>query len=490
MRRPRLVMAVTRKELVGTWRDRRVVRALGLIVVLYLAALGLARWQHDQAWAEYEFAREQVRHSWLEQGERNPHDAGHWGTYVFRAPSPLSIIDRGAVDYMGSWIHLETHRQNDARHKPAREATGFFRLGGFTPGQVAILLLPLALLIMTHAAVTSEIEGGTAALLRATGVQPDTLYLGKLLAAFLFAAAWAVPLLLLTGVVVATAPGAAADTAAATTAALLLLLLYAALFVVLGVGISAVATSSSQALAVSFCAWALLCLVVPRVAASVAQAAAPTPTAFEFRQVLEDERENRWGIAYRGRGTFREVYRQAEEAAMREAGVTDPDALLIDPFGLAIEETEQEGQRAYEASFRRVLESFQEQARLQQAFALLSPQVALAGALSGLAGGDIASHLRFADAAELYRRQLMNRLNLDIAYNARRQAALEVSTTGFARDYVRDNEFWATFDEFREPPPEPAAVSNAALPAAGLLSAWLFGLLLFSRRALLRRWAS
>lgn len=481
--------AVVRKELLSTLRDRQLGGAVALVAALYLGALALAWGDHRRAHAEQRQAAAEVRRAWLAQGERNPHDAGHWGTLVFKPPHPLGIIERGALDYMGDRVQLETHTQNDAQHRRAKEATSLFRLGGFTPAQVFLLLVPLLLLVLTHASVCGEDEGGTAAMLRATGVGPRTVHRGKVVGALLLMLAWVVPLLLATGIAVLTAPGANADTALSFALAAAAFLVYSAGFVLVGITVSALARTPRDALAVSFGVWAAVCVAVPRAAASVAEAAVPAPSAYAFKRAVEAARDNKWDIAYKARANFRAIYSGIERELIAEQGVA-ADALTVDPFGLAIEATEEEGQRAYDATFRRVLDVFRRQDDIRRGFAVASTPVALSAVTASLADADLASHLHFLDAAEAYRRAMMRTLNMDIALNARRRERHDVSRTGFDGTYTRGRDLWETIPAFVPPERAPARALAAAAPEAGSLLLWLIASLLVSRWAVRRRWSA
>lgn len=485
--RYRPLFQIWKKELMVAGRDRRLVIALGAIVLLYSGALALGFAQHQQAYAEFDVARRAARQEWLEQGVRNPHDAGHWGTFLFKAPHALGIVDRGAADYMGDWIRLETHVQHDPQHRRAKEATGFFRLGGFTPLMVVSLLLPLVLLIATHASVTGEDEGGTSALVRATGIRARTLAAGKLFGAMTFAFLWFVPLLVASVVVVHTALGTTRDSMLSALAISVVTAVYCIVFVGIGVSISALCRTSRQSLAVGFGVWAALCVVVPRLAASIAEAQAPAPSAFEFKQALEEHRQNKWSIPYRARGNFLALYNAITERAMREQGVKSADSLRVDPFGLAIEETEEEGQRAYDASFRVVLQRFERQNALYRWFALLSPQIALQATTAALSRTDLASHLEFIRGAETYRRAFMKSINMDIAYNGM-TAQRAASGNSYIRTLERGPEFWATFPEFRPSERTTSAVLASTAPEIAILCAWGLGMFAATTVAMRRRW--
>lgn len=469
------------------WRDRRLRGALVAILALFGGALALGLVLQVQAWAAYARARTEARQEWLGQGDRNPHDAGHWGTFVFKEPHPLGALERGASDYMGDWVRLETHRQNDPQHRRAKEATGPFRLGVLTPMTVFAMVLPLVILVWTHAAVCGEEIDGTAALVRSMGVPPVTVMTGKVLAALLLIGGSVFAMLAAAGGAVWFAGARDGPTAVAFLALAVVVLVHTVVFVLLGVLVSTLARTPRHALAAVVPLWVVACVLTPRLAASVAEAAAPAPSAFEFREALERHRDNKWSVAYRARGNFMEIYGEIERRLMEEQGVATADALTVDPFGLAIEETEEEGQRAYEASFRVVLERFARQDAWQRWLAVWTPQSALRRMAATLSETDLTSHLRFVDAAEQYRRGMMRTLNLDIAYHGM-EARRAAGGTSYIREHRRDETFWHTFPEFTLPSRPVAAALQAAAPEMAVLLTWVLLGSLGTRWAIRRRW--
>lgn len=475
-----------RKEVTEALRDRRLIMAVALLAGVFAVSLTLGVRGYLTIAAEYEHATAAVRAAWLDQGQRNPHDAGHRGTFAFKRRHPLTIIDRGWSDYIGEWVHLETHTQNDARYRRAAEATSYFRLGAASPAAIVLLFVPLLLLLLTHSLIVGEDESGTWRLLQSTGVAPRTLFAGKLTAALALMAMLMLPILATAALVVGLAAAGVQDAAWVAVAAWLV---FGGGFVALGILISALAASSRQALALCVLAWAALCIVVPRLAASAAEAAAPTPSAFEFRRAVDAARDNKWDIGYKGRRHFNAIYADIERHLVQEHQVATAEELTVDPFGLAIEATEEEGQRAYDQTYGRLLEVFAHQERIHRRFAILSPYLAVRSLTAALAQADLAGHENFMTEAEVYRREMMRTLNLDIAENARRVDGSDRSETGFEAGYVRGRDLWETIPPFDHTQRSTLDVVRDRVPELGLLGLWLVSTLLIASLAVQRRLA-
>lgn len=461
-----------RKEVTEGLRDRRIVTALAPLAVVFAVSLALGVHGYGVAASEYEEATAAVRAAWLDQGRRNPHDAGHHGTFAFKRPHPLTIVERGWSDYLGEWVRLETHTQNDARYRRAAESTSHFRLGAASPAAIVLLFVPLLLLLLTHALIVGEDENGTWRLLRATGIAPRTLFAGKLVAAISLSTMLMLPIL---GAAALAVSVAGADEAAhgALWLTVATWLGFAGGFVALGLFISALAASTRQALALCLLAWVTLCVVVPRVAASAAEAVAPTPSAFEFRRAVDAARDNKWDIGYKARRYFNEIYAEIEQDLLAEHQVASADELPIDPFGLAIEATEEEGQRAYDQTYGTLLGVFGQQERIHRTFAILSPYLAVRSVTAALAQADLDGHENFMNEAELYRREMMRTLNLDIAENARKVDTSDRSETGFEAGYVRGRDLWETVPPFEYPHRSTLDVLRGRWREMALLGLWL-----------------
>ena len=129
-------------------RDRRAT-LLGLLMVFVLvtslvsgvAREGRRRDEHARA-----SAVEQI--VWESQRAVNPHNAAHFGRYVFKPTNALMAFEAGLTEHLGGAVHLEAHRQGTAVQRPAEQATIFSRFGGFSFALALQVLAPLVVILI------------------------------------------------------------------------------------------------------------------------------------------------------------------------------------------------------------------------------------------------------------------------------------------------------------------------------------------------------
>jgi len=147
-----MITRIAYKEFIETLRDRRFFVSALIVGSLLLAALALG-WQHSsQVRQQHEAAEETTRRQWLNQGEKGPHSAAHYGVYAFKPQMPLAFIDRGIESFTGSAVWLEAHKQNEFRYRPAQDQTALARFGELTAATVLQILLPLLIILLTFTA--------------------------------------------------------------------------------------------------------------------------------------------------------------------------------------------------------------------------------------------------------------------------------------------------------------------------------------------------
>lgn len=440
-------------------RDRRAVGALACLAVLLVAAyvanaLSLAR---DNAAKAQVAAAERER--WLAQPAKDPHSAAHYSIYAFKPAPALAALDLGVEPFVGQAVWLEAHQQNDLLYRPQGDATALDRAGLRHPASLMIALAPLVAFLLAFAAAARERERGTLRFALGAARDPRVLPFAKALAVWLALVAALVAPLVLAAAIDAIARGVwNADIAARLAAWAGIMALYLAVFAAIGVAVAIRARDARLALAALFGAWALLALAVPRLASTAAVAARPLPPTQAVKQRIADEAPSYWSA---------ETARENEAAILASAGVARREDLPGNYRGLELDRAE----RHSHAVFDRVLGDFYDrvvaQDRAFAAFAWLSPAVALNALSPAFAGTDFAQHRLFVDAAEHYRRSLVNALNAVVA--AHRPGA-------DGKAYAADASLWAAQPEFVHEPPQlaQARAADAALPA---LAAWLAGAL-------------
>ena len=461
-----MIWLIARKEMREIVRDGRL-RLLGVIVViLALAALAFGLEQTLRAQHAREHAMERSTDQWEGQGEKNPHVAAHYGTYVFAPTSAVTAIDPGVAPYLGRSIEIKAHKRSLAAHSEAQDSGGSKRLGAFSVASVFLQLIPLLIIALGYGSWSRERERGTLRQVLSTGVTRHALFWGKALALGMSMAGLLVP----AGLVIVGALWAVGGGDAATLMRVGLLAasytLYFAIFACLTLFVSAMANTSRGALVTMVGIWGLFCLVMPRAASEVSGLVEPLPSRAELARKV--------GAALKtglDGSTERDVAIEARVAdAMDEQGFS-ADALSLFADEKAAKEAEmvKAGLLLRFAAeweneiFDHFMNGLDDQIASQEAVVdwagFLSPYVAMRSLSSTLSGTDFAHHRHFTGFAERWRQDLINSLNKAFTDNAGAQGW----------DYRAGKELWKNAPPFTYRSPGPMyglwihAVSGLAL---------------------------
>lgn len=442
-------------------RDRRAVAALACLAVLLVAALGI----NATALARDNAAKRQVaaaeRERWLAQPAKDPHSAAHSSIYAFKPAPALAALDLGVEPFVGQAVWLEAHLQNDLLYRPQGEATVLDRAGLRHPAALLVALAPLLAFLLAFTTVARERERGTLRFALGAAVDARVLPLSKALAVWsTLIAALVLPLVLAAAVAALAGGTLDADVALRLLAWSGGAALYVGVFAVLGVAVALRAADARLALALLFGVWAVFALALPRLASTAAVALQPLPATQAVKQQLIDEAPSYWSA---------EQGLRNEAQILAAAGVTRRQDLDSNYRGLELDLAERHSHQVYD----RVLGGFHDRVVAQDltfaALAWLSPAIALNALSPALAGTDFAQHRRFIDAAEHYRRGLVNAMNAEVA-------AHRPSADGKA--YAGDAALWAAQPEFRYAAPRLSLAGATAPPWLALL-AWLAAALLW-----------
>ena len=426
---------------------------------LLLISLGHGWVQAREAQRELAAAQATARDHWESQGEKNPHSAAHYGIYAFKPRLALSFVDEGVDPYAGTSVWLEAHRQNDFLLRPAQDATAAQRVGALTAAQVLQHLVPLLIILLTFGALAGERERGTLRQLLSTGIGRRELAVGKSLGI-----AGALALLLVPAAVVGAAalvagsPGPAASPLARGTVLAGVYLAYFTAFLALSLAVSAWARSSRTALVILLGVWVMNGLVAPRVAVDLSKWLHPTPSAVEFARTMERELAD--GV---------EEIPRPDRAALTERllnqyGVERVEDLPINESGIYLQESEEFGNRIFDRNYGALWDTFERQGAVHETLAVAAPLLAVRTLSMGLAGTDVEQHRHFAAAAETYRRDLMRRMNGDLAENSR---AGEV--------YLAGPELWEEVPPLEYDAPTLGWVLGNRILSLVVLGIWLAG---------------
>lgn len=465
-----LVGAVVRKELREVTRDGRlVVTALAVLLLLVIAIVASAERGAREREA-HRAATAAMHQQWLEQGEKNPHSAAHYGIYAFRPTSALGFADPGITPFSGSAVWLEAHKQNDVVARPADDGTAADRFGVLSPALVLLVLAPLVIILIGFAAFAGEREGGTLRVLAASGISPRVLFAGKALSLGAALLVWLAPAALagLAALLLGGEPGwpARAGLFAAAYA------LYFAGWLGLALGVSARATTARAALVVLLLVWVTNVFVAPRLSVEVARLVAPPPTTSDFYRSIAAAK----GHGADGQSAYQARRQAVERELFARYGVSRSADLPVNFDAVNMQRDEEYGNAIYDRAFGALYDGLEASARARAALGLVAPALAARSISQGAAGTDIAHQRDFVGQAESHRRPMIAALNGDMAIH---------SKSG-DWDYKASRALWETIPEFLYRPPSPASVARAqALPFAALLL-WAVGAFWFARRAAAR----
>lgn len=465
--RTRAVRSLVTKELREIARDGRFWIVGVAIATLLATALAFGLRQTAAVRAERTAAQSRADTHWREQGDKNPHVAAHYGTYVFKPAGPLPFVDPGVELFTGASVRIEAHRRNAAEGSRAPDGAGLARFGQLSVASVLQLLVPLLIVGIAFSAWTAERERGTLRQLQSLGVAPGVLFAGKTIGLGAALGLLLVPAVLLGAITTAVVSGGSGDDAGSvgtltrTIALAVAYAVYFAAFLVFALYASAIAPSSRIALVALLGFWVLTSLVLPRAAADLAARVAHAPSHAQMAQAVQRSMER--GLP--GGPTRDERVSTITETMLERQGFAGSE-LLMDPALLASIELQAEA--AFESEvidhhYEQMARAIEVQERWVQRAALLSPFVAIRSLSMAFAGTDYAHHRHFSDAAEVHRRALVEMLNRELGERGGTDAW----------SYRAGRELWERAPVMRYEPPSFGWVIERQATSAAMLLAWL-----------------
>lgn len=405
------VRALAANELRTVWRDGRLPVAGLALAALLVAAIVTGQVRADAAQRERADARDAARRQWVDQGDKNPHSAAHYGTHAFKPVGALEAFDPGATPWLGVTLKLEAHRRELAGDAPSADATALDRFVALSPATVLQLLLPLVIIALGFGLWTRERELGTLRQLMSQGLTPGTLFIGKTLGFLAVAALVAVPASV--GTLAALSGGAPSGRVWGLA---LLQALWALTWVGLTAAVSALSRSSRASLVALLALWGGVALVGPRLVQDVAAAIAPVPDRDGFaRELAASLQGGLPGGPAREERVDALSLERLEAAGFVDAGVMMDEGLLG--------ALELQAEAAYENEvinhhFGALEAALDRRERVARWLGWVSPYAAVRALSAGLSGTDTAHHRDFARAAERHRQGLVDQLNTVFAEHA------------------------------------------------------------------------
>ncbi len=402
-----MIRLIARRDFLDLRRDGRLYWAGAIVLLLLFSALLLGVSHARAVQAEHEAGDRADYEEWLAQGTKNPHAAAHHGLYVYKPEPTLALVDPGLNPYLGSTLWLEAHKQNDFQFRPAQDATGLQRFGGFSAAWVLQIFMPLLIIVLGFDAFAGEREVGTLRQVMCEGVSPRTLLWGKCLCL-----AGSVSLLLIpAALVMLAAVGFNADSAVRIDILIRFAwitvgyALYLGIFLFLVLTVSARVSSPRIALLALLAIWIVNCMVAPRATSDLTSLLNPTPTRFEFMTALKAD-----------------TRKTTEKVLTESFKVKTYGELPTTEFGAEMVIEEELNHAIFAQHYGRLWAHFASQQQVLEVSGLLAPMLAVRAFSMGLAGTDLAHHQDFVVAAEDQRMVMVRLMNADLVKNAGDQA--------------------------------------------------------------------
>jgi ABC-2 type transport system permease protein len=462
-----MIRLIMLNELKGSLRERKVQLLAGFTALLLILPAWSSQHTHQHLMSARQQAEAISGEQWDSLGAYNPHSAAHYGTYAYRPPGLLRMLDAGVQPFTGDVLKVEGHVQNEALYAEASRSSSLMRFSQFQPALVLQAIVPLLILFLAFGSIARERETGTLKMLILQGASFRQLMFGKALAY------WMISLALLLATVLMMAVLYRGQVPWSTFMVFLAsYMLYYLLVALLSVYVSARAGRSSSALAILLGGWLLWVFILPKLAAQLGQHLYPLPSRIVFEEQMREDRKK--GLD--GHNPSDERLKALEEEVMAEYEVDSLAQLPINFDGLAMQEDEEYGNQVWDKHFGDYYQTVQQQNRVIQWAAALAPFLAIRNLSMALSGTSLYDHLHFQQSVENYRRGWVKALNDEHTYGG--------SKTG-DWSWKAEAEFFQSMEAYRHPTPGLQWSLSNRWPELAILIAWLLlavGIITFSKK--------
>jgi len=353
---------------------------------------------------------------WLDQGEKNPHAAAHFGIWVLKPVTSLHYLESGYTKYMGSAIWLEAHKQNLSKYIPVSDNIFLERLIRLDVSSMLQIFIPLYILLMSFSLFSSDRENQTLSLMLGMGIPPRRIVLSKLAAQSIVITLGLLPFVIYHLMVwVKLMDMDSATHGDRLSMIFSVYVLYYLFFLVLVSSASMWLKKSATSLLVCFTGWVLITLVIPKITMQTASLAFPLPSPEVFLDGINQDIEH----GMNGDPGYTERQKILEKTTLEKYGVSTLDSLPVNYAGVALQAGEEYGYKVYEKHFEDLDRLIHQQDRLNLVIGAICPIIPMRNLVTFLAGTDAWHHHEFSVQAE-YKRREMNKLMNDQIMNSKR----------------------------------------------------------------------
>ncbi|RJE72567.1 DUF3526 domain-containing protein [Reichenbachiella sp. MSK19-1] len=428
---------IAKKEIKIAIRERLVI-SLGAIIILLLGVAlygGYISYRQQQQIITQ--TQTEKRQEWLNQGDKHPHIAAHYGTFVFKPKTILSLFDFGLDAYTGTSVYLEAHHQHEFMFRPAQDHSSMIRFGELSAALVLQVLVPLLIIFLAFASFTRERESGTLKLLMSQGTSFNTLTWGKILAYAVMLVVILLPFLL--GLVLLSVSHMSYDVIPdiIVRVAMLVLIygLYLCFFIAFSVWVSLRSGSGRNALLTLLTCWIFFAILLPKTVANLSESFYTLPSMREFKAQIDETKRN--GLDGKTPRSVRMANLKKEY--LEKYGVDSVQQLPFNFEGVSMQAGEEFGDQVYDYHLNNLREIFHKQNQLGSIASLFNPYLAVQHLSMALSGTDTHTFIHFEEEVERYRRELVRKMNQDMAEN---------SKYGEFYGYKAGSDLWGEIEDF------------------------------------------
>ncbi|MCF7500866.1 DUF3526 domain-containing protein [Pseudoalteromonas sp. L1] len=396
-----MLQSTFKKEWLDTKRQGQALWLSGIAILLLLLACvtGFKSHQSYQQAVNEVSQSEQLR--WLNQGEKGPHSAAHYGIYVVKPTTPLAALDDGLQAYQGNVLRLEAHIRNDSLFRSAQDNVPLSRFGSLSPAFVLQVLLPLLLILIGYPLLAREREQGTLKQLLAAGASPAKLFFAKCAVLFTLSCLFLLPVALF---LLYSQTANEAPYTLRSALFLLSYLIYLLLWALITTTLSSLLPTARRALITLLTIWAFATLLLPKLAMNIATTLHPQGSGQAFQAKLESE------VYTDARLDAIEKFKQQ---TLAQYGVSQVADLPFDYAGAQLQFGEQYADKIFDRLFEARLKQLEAQSQSYQLAGLLTPFIAVQTLSMATAATDFSHQQSFENAAEQHRRLMQEVLNFN-----------------------------------------------------------------------------
>jgi ABC-2 type transport system permease protein len=453
---------LVKKELLLSYRNKTILISAVIIWLLFIVATVCTFLNYNTNHKQRLAANTLFRQQWEHQ-QRNPHDAAHFGTYLFKPVNLLNVFDTGINDYTGNTYRIEAHVQHEISNSEAENNDTSMRFGNLSFALILQLLVPLFLLFITSTTITGEKENGTLKMLLAQGLNSRKIIWAKVWANYLLIIVIILPIFTIITIAIL----CSGDMDLLLTRLLWILvtyLLYYLLMALLGVIISAISNHSGKALLSALCFWIFMSIIFPKIITGMANRSYPLMSRAAFSDLVEQG--YRKGL--NGKDPYAARGERYINSLLKKYHVDSVKALPFNIDGLTLQFNEDYRTKAFNHYFKEVENSFDQQQFFLSLSGIFDPFLSTKRLSMALAGSDFYHHEQFFKQAQAYRNQLIRKLNMQLAVHGK----------NFKGDYIVGPKYFGQLKDFKYQLPPLERVLQLEKIAILSLTGWILILIL------------